>query len=197
MSEEKKDLENTSGEIQNQNQDPNQEIERLKKEATDAKEETRIARDDAANYQSIADKANDKLDEKEQLDVREEGIAEREHKVFVSEIQRDYPDVFVKFPEIFNELKGSDKDEYIRNAEYLQQGIDKGKKPEENKPAENASENNQPNKDEANPLPDSSQKNNSTHIFTRAELKEHEGDQEWHAANEAEIDRQAAEGLIT
>lgn len=197
--EEKKALENNSGENQNQNQDPDKdkEIERLKKEADDSKEDARIAREDSANYQSEADIAKGKLDDKDQLNVREEGVAEREHKLYVSEIQRDYPDVFSRFPEVFESLKGNKKEEYVTQAEYLQQGIKKGENPVENKPAENAGDNNkQINNDEANPLPESGQNNQSKHIFTRAELAEHAGDIDWFNANEAEINRQTEEGLI-
>ena len=199
MSEEKKEevvLEKKPSENLDSNQGESEEVTRLKKEAEDAKEDARIAREDAANYQSEADIAKSKLDDKDQLNVREESVAEREHKVCISEMQRDYPDVCSRFPGVFDSLKGEEKEAYLTQAKYLQQGLDGGEKPEE-KPAENASDNNQPNNnDGAKQLPDSGQNNQAKHIFTRAELTEHTGDLEWFNANEAEINRQTGEGLI-
>lgn len=199
MSEEKKVvLEKKPSENLDSNQGESEEITRLKKEAEDAKEDARVARDDAANYQSEADIAKGKLDDKDQLDVREESVAEREHKVCISEMQRDYPDVCSRFPGVFDSLKGEEKEAYLTQAKYLQQGLDGGKKPEE-KPAENAGDENNNklnNNDGAKQLPDSGQNNQAKHIFTRAELTEHTGDLDWFAANEAEINRQTGEGLI-
>lgn len=208
--EEKKALENKRGENPTKNQgnegeDQATKIARLEKENSEFKENNETlstdleqSRKDVSNYQGEADRAKSKLDDKEQLDVREEGLAEREHKANISDIERDYPDVFKSYPDAFDSLKGSEKNEYINQAKYLQQGLDKVKaSPAENKPAENAGDNNQPvNKNGAPSLPASGQNNNSTHIFTRAELAEHKGDQKWFDANEAEIDKQVAEGLV-
>ena len=60
---------------------------------------------------------------------------------------------------------------------------------------EEANQNNK--KDEAPLLPESGQKAGNAHVFTRAEIKTHAGDQEWYAANEAEINDQLKKGLIT
>jgi len=211
MSEEKKPLENNSGEIQNENQsnqpaDPqgggskDEELKRLQEEARAAKEEARIAREDAAKYQSEADRAKAKLNAEEQLSIREEGLIEREHNVCLSEIQRDYPDVFESFPEAFDALKGSDKSEYINQAKYLQQGIDKHKQSNQNKSKDDTGNTGDKslsvNNDEAPVIPTSNQNANSSHIFTREEIAEHKGDLEWYRANESEINRQLEKGLI-
>lgn len=222
MSEEKKPLENNSGEIQKQNQgnqpanpqggeSEDEELKRLQEKLKAAEEEARIAREDAAKYQSEADRAKAKLSAEEQLSIREEGLIEREHNVYLSEIQRDYPEVFKSYPEAFDALKGSDKSEYINQAKYLQQGIDKYKQSnlnpssggnpssEGNKvvDAGNAGDKNLSVNDDGAPvIPASNQSANSPHIFTRKELAEHKGDLEWYRANEAEINRQLEKGLI-
>lgn len=202
MTDEKKVLENKQGENLDKNQggdngeDQAAEVARLKEENENLSNDLNQSRDDVSKYQSEADIAKGKLDDKTQLDVREEGLAEREHTICVSEIRRDYPDVFKSFPDAFDALKGSDKNEYINQAKYLQQGIDKHRDPEQ-KPAENNSkENLSANNGEAPVIPTSGQNNNSTHIFTRTEIAEHKGDQDWYKANEAEITKQLEKGLI-
>lgn len=202
MTDEKKVLENPQGANPLENQGGEQgedqaaEVARLKKENENLSTDLNQSRDDVSKYQSEADIAKGKLDDKTQLDVREEGLAEREHTVCVSEIQRDYPDVFKSFPDAFDALKGSDKNEYINQARYLQQGIDKHRTPAQ-KPAENAGDKNlSANNDGAPVIPASGQNNQSSHIFTRGEIIEHKGDQDWYKANEAEINKQLEKGLI-
>ena len=159
------------------------------------------ANDDVKRYQSEADIAKSKLDKDEQLNVREEGLTKREHNSNLADIRRDFPDVFKSFPDAFDSLEGSDKDDYVNQAKYLQEGINKHKTVN----TENVitDEDKKKNEDEANKnketaplLPDSNQNNGNAHTFTKAELKEHAGDQEWYRANEQSINDQLAKGLI-
>ena len=201
MTDEKKVLENPQGANPRENQggdkggDQSAEVDRLKKENENLENDLNQSREDVSKYQGEADRAKSKLDKDEELDVREEGLSEREHKANISDIERSYPDVFKSFPDAFDALKGSDKNEYINQAKYLRQGIDRHKQPVE-KPAENAGDNNLPANDEAPIIPTSGQNSQSAHIFSRAEMIEHKGDQEWYKANEAEINKQLEKGLV-
>ncbi len=205
MSDDKKSL----GENPEKNQQGNtpqvQETERLKRIEEENKnlqenlkklqEDLRIAREDVSKYQSEADRAKQKLSDQERLDLREEELNNKAHDAYMANIRANYPDVYRSFKDSFESLKGSPESDYIQQARYLQEGIDKAKAGSQ-KPNDSGGENLQTNNGPAPEIPPSNQKKEERHIFTRAELAEHQGDLEWFEANKEEIDRQVAEGLI-
>ena len=200
--EEKKALENKQGENLDQNQGE-AEAKLAASEAENAriKAELETAQDDVSRYQGEADRAKSKLDTDEQLNVREEGLVDREHNANIADVKKDYPDVFKSFSDAFDTLKGSEREAYITQAKYLQEGIDKHKNvdnlSEEDKEKKKKEEEEiNKTKNEAPLLPDSGQKNGDPHTFTREELNSHVGDQKWYAANEEAINDQLAKGLI-
>lgn len=166
------------------------EAARLKAEADLA-----AARNDVSKYQSDADKAKALLGDSEKLDMQREEIANDAHVLYKGQIERDFPDVFDAYGDTFDTLKGANKEEYIRQAQYLQAGIDKVKAknaPKEDKKEEIKLNNNEPPK-----IPIAGQNESyKGHIFTRQELQEHRGDISWFSQNEAEINKQIGLGLV-
>ena len=161
-----------------------------------------VANDDVSRYQGEADRAKSKLDTEEQLNVREEGLVEREHNANLADVKKDYPDVFESYSDAFDTLKGSESEAYIIQAKYLQEGIDKHKNINTD-PNEITDEDKKKKEEEINKtkdgaplLPESGQENGDPHTFTREELNSHVGDQKWYAANEEAINDQLAKGLI-
>lgn len=199
------DKNNVSGDGAGENQNQTEaEVKLAASEAEKAELQSKldVANDDVSRYQGEADRAKSKLDTEEQLNVREEGLVDREHNANLADVKRDYPDVFESYSDAFDTLKGSEKEAYITQAKYLQEGIDKHKNvntdtdnvTDEDKKKKEAEINKT--KDEAPLLPDSGQENGNPHTFTREELKANAGNQKWYAANEEAINDQLAKGLI-
>lgn len=160
---------------------------------TKAEADAAVARADVSKYQSEADKAKALLGDTEKLGMQREEIANDAHSLYINQIERDYPDVFNAYGDTFANLKGAAKDEYIRQAQYLQAGLDKVRAPkEEKKEGEIKLNNNEPPK-----IPIAGQNANyQGHVFTRQELQDHRGDIAWFNKNETEINAQMAQGLI-
>lgn len=216
MSEKKEVLENKQGENLGENQSgkkgevPKPKVEetehfkkikgdneQLQKDLKQSEEDLRVAREDVSTYQGEADRAKAKLNKDEELDLREEELDTKAHNTYMANVKANYPEVYESYQDSFNGLKGNSESEYIDQARYLQQGIDKAKAGD--KIPNNAGKENlqtKINNDQAPELPSSNQEGQEKHIFTRLELQEHQGDLKWFGENQVEIDKQAAEGLI-
>lgn len=163
-----------------------------------AEADAAAARADVSKYQSEADKAKSLLGDKEKLDMQREAIASDAHNLYKGQIERDFPEVYEAYGDTFDSLRGTGKDEYVKQAQYLQAGLDKIKSknaPKEEK-KEEKEESNKLNNAPA-PIPAAGQdKGYEGHIFTRAELQEHRGEISWFEKNQAEIDKQVSLGLV-